>query len=909
MEKLFADKGKKIIVGTSLKEVNIVLKDYVLKKRTPLDNFEEATIKSLATNILIGSSKYRDYSYIEDAEAYVLFYVFLYNNKTGSKIFNLIPDESFSFATARNAYDAIKQIRIGKRKSTIVPSLINYVKDLNILISSFEDFLISHKKLDEPLILKKAIEIICDSTVSKDDIKIMMGINGEVSLYCLPSLENRTYYLEQDFLDSLVKKLGITINQVHYVGPSVKPNIIKQPTWGYSNEVQYIIDEIKKKKYNLNDVAIYVSNDSYNNLLKGYLENNKIEYYFSRGESILNEDLIGLFNSILDFLGNHFNIKYLYSIYRSPALGFYRDSLNNSHSYAYMRDIKNIKAQKEQILERITQNKKDGTPVYSEERKSFIADLVNIYDRNDSIDVIYQKVLGFLFNDKNYTRAESREYCKKPLLDRCELFAALGTIKNDNYIEKINVIKEIVSNIKIIKEHTTDNSYVLIDSITTTYLPRKYNFFVGLSSDELNLNEIESPLVSDEQLEAILEHSYYVKEATKLNDELNNDLNRLCGTADVESLYFITSIYDSVNFKDLSKSAFYHSIPCSECSLYLGDKKDIKLLPRQQPDNYIYPQNAENINKVNNNTLYATAVESIIECPLKFIYGLIYEDVQLDEADYRWFKGGDEGNFAHSILEAYFNNNKLMPHIYKSDLFEKVFRNEYGKIKKQNPTDNKSLQQIESNNVKKMVKSYLKRFEAEYDPTKPYQVLACELKIIDTEAVGYSDSNGNLYNLYGTIDRVDAYVDNSTHNLKIRIIDYKTYTESSYNSHKTRMVQCVIYPVLVKDYVTKHKAEIEKQFGAFNAIDDPEFEYELLKLGYKDFLDVISLRQTMDDAFAKFETFRKKPTWEDFNTIYGPFKLTKNSREEHDNSRCKYCNFDKYCKLKMQEGDNKKWDK
>lgn len=881
MKNLFNNNNKKILIGSSLQEADTIIKSFVMKYKKSIANIEKATIISLATNLLQANEKYSQYKFLDGDEANALFYSFLKDNINDDKIFDLIPVESFSFATSKNAYDAICQIRNGKIKKENTK--------LEKMIISFEKLLNDKQSFDKPLILKYAINEL------KENIEkaiLSLGYKNKVDFYLLPSLDKKLTYQEICFKEELEKAYNTLFSEISFDEENKNIIVRKIPTYGYSNVIEYIVNTIKEKQYNLNDVAIYKSTDAYDNIIKAYFDNYNINYLFANGESIVCEDFVAFLFSVLDFLANHFKIEHLYLLYKNPALAYYEDEDKSIHSYSLTSKLKYLKADKMQIIKQIED--------YPQEKKQFILDLVNLYNENDKIGELYKNAFDFSLK---YTNALSHRYCKDSLIQKERFFSLFDSI-NLSYREKVELIKSFIATLKIAKDVKEANeSYILINPLSATYLPRKYNFFIGLSANEMTLNEIESPLVLDDEFKEIIDcDNYYVKLSKLNNEELINNLNKLINTQNDGEQYFITSIYDSVELKPLAKSSFYLNILENEENIYCKNN-NIILKDANKVDIYLYPQTIENIKKANNTDLTPTLIETIMTCPLRYIYGLIYEDIQLDEFDGRWLKGVDEGNLTHKFLETYFNNP--LSDSFDDLFFEKTFNDVLNEAKLNNPFSNEIIQDVEANKVKENIKSYLKRY---YNENSLYKPIELEFNIQNIDNANYSYNN--VFKIHGIIDRVDAYVDENK-DLKIRIIDYKTYNKNSVTKHKANKLfpQAVVYPYLFNDYINNHIDEIKNKVGEFNIKDkyDITFTYELIKT--KEKYDPIydDVKEAVDYSLANYLKLIEKPTWDNFINLYQP--ITKQSKDGLNEEKCSYCSYKKYCRFKMQKGEQQVWSK
>ena len=92
----------------------------------------------------------------------------------------------------------------------------------------------------------------------------------------------------------------------------------------YMNEVYFVLNEINKNNYKLNDVAIYVTDSKYNNLIKALFENMGVPYLLTSGDDAEVDGYISLFKNILNFLNSHLSITLLNEIYKNRKPSHFR---------------------------------------------------------------------------------------------------------------------------------------------------------------------------------------------------------------------------------------------------------------------------------------------------------------------------------------------------------------------------------------------------------------------------------------------------------------------------------------------------------------------------------------------------------------------------------------------------------
>lgn len=869
-------KSKKLFVFDNGETANNYLKNEVVRNNLCFANFELVTLKTLAKDIVLANKKYQSYEFLNSKDLGFVTYDYLLENKSkgSDMIFDLIPVESLSLNTAEVVYETIANIG----KSRIIND--KETKIIN-LVSNFQSHLLKNKHFDDALLFKTAIDLLNDSNnplyFSKD---VVIGLFSPLS--------KKLTYLEATFLEAFSKRLDSDIYTLKQ--EEKKPDIHKIKAYGFSSEINYIASLIKTERININDVSIYISDSKYKNLIKGIFENNGIPYRFKDGDYALCDETINVFDAILDFLLNHYSISSLYRILQSPLL---------DEKYKFINKLSNLKADKNQLIY-IVQDSLKKSPedaLLTHGQCLFLLSLVDVNHElvEETIDeaLVFIKKFFVNYSEKGIAYIESvkREIALMP--------------KSFKRIEIIKAIKDELTNAKIDSEST--NEYVYVSHLSSLdYLHRKYVFFVGLSSSQINQKEIESPLCSDKTLSERLDNDYYISLARNKNTEFLNNIKDVISHFDGH-LYLIRSQYDSVDFKDLTPSSLYLELPGKEISdnSYLTQKISRKL-STLTPKTLISDEVVSILKQ--KKRFSPSAIESLMSCPLAFIikYSNLFDEIDLDEYDGFWLRGNEKGTLAHLILENYFVTN---PKEFDSKLFNEAVKNAGEATIRTHPFDSRKIMEKEIAAIARKCKEYLLRYYGDENNQK-YNVIAREENCLFDYDLAVKEDKILHYQITGIIDRIDGYVENGV--LHLRFVDYKTTNENTLkaklNNHT--LSQIYLYPLFAKKFVFKRRDLIVAKCGEFDEVNynHVPFVYELLYGKTTHSLvckpeHINEFKSMIEKSLIHLDAFLDNPTLETLCAINPNYGDTQIASDNFDSSICKYCKFGLNCPIKIDNGE------
>lgn len=882
------NKSKKLFISANAGEIDDVLKSFVYKSKNPIIDFESTTIDDLAKRVFIAFNSEKNYILLNNDEVGIILFTFLsrVSESQEGDIYHLIPKESLTLSTCKMVLNTINQVRLGQ--------ILKQTK-LDALINDFENFLLSKNYYDRALLLKTTNQILDNQ--ESDNIISALGYGNDVSIGLFASIIDKLSFQEQNFIDNLGKIYYNQLTIVNYYDENIKPKVNKINAYGFYNEASFIVDTIKKENININDVSVFVSETKYNSLLKAVFESVGIKYHFSYGNNANEDSMFAFVISLLHFYQSHLSIEYLYELYRNPSL---------MDEYKCLSQISELRSDKSHIIHQLYSSKrKDKTSgelvdKWNEKQKTFMLDVLSIYESTANTSSIYHCVIDLL--DK-YIKPQYRINAKASLVEKERFFSFIDDSKQ-TFEEKIKFIIDSLEGTTISKEKNKSDSYIEINKLrNASFLSRKYNFFIGLSAKQFEVKEIESPLFSDKELKECLSDLYFIDFATDKNQRLIDGVKKLLSTNKDSINYFIRSSYDSIEFKGLAPSILF--------SIYDGEEIEAinhyndEILTRKKAINledYIIDEiTSSRLDKINDYS--PSAIETIITCPLRYIYEQKYDAVELDEYTGDWLKGGDYGTFAHRVLELYFKKRECSSSLDKDhlkDCFNKAKEETIENI----PFDNPNKIDYDSNLVKQTVINYLDRYYKARDLNEPYFVIGCEYKFSDVEIEGIK--------FHGTVDRIDGFVDMNK-KLHLRLIDYKTTADNAFDDKKKShmLVQAVIYPFAAIKYCNENKEEIARIIGNYDSIEieNIPFVYERIKTNNITKIETSEneqIKQNIVQSVADLHKLLKNSTKACFDSIY---KVEIDKESDNNHGRCGYCKYSSCCYFKMTYGENMIWKK
>ena len=845
LEFLKAD-GKKIIITDDSDNLNRIIKMYAINGNGFL-NARVINIIDVAKEIIIehflNENNLSFINMIDDEISINLLETIIEENAN-----DIIPESSYSLDTAR---EVLRNINILRSND----SNLNYDDYKTLYLKNIID------KYEEKL---KGLKVYDGVSLIKDALK-----------NCFASNENVAFLFFNEISDE-ERKMLIKRYPNHFVldSPCYCNKIAFSKSYGVFNEIKNVCEDILNRKLSLGDINIVYPSVQYENPIRAMLELYKIEYNFISGQNGLNNSYVQMLISVLKFAASNYSFSYLRDLFFNKDFKIndlnlpkeYNQTVKNGIGFGANRYF-NDEYYKDNSLEFV----------------SFLRQLVTTLKEYDGNKVFLSELLSSL-NELLVS------YCDKKINT-----SFLNTIIDDynflqtkeNFNNAVLTLLDKISNITICdnEEDNKINLYLIKKKVKV--LTRKYNYVVGLSESYFTLNNSESPLLSDDELEKYLISSERFKANNKEEVHQTTFINSLNYLNDCE-IYYSYPYFDTVNNMELSKSSLYlrlqnkYGVVDSDIktnSSYDFINRDIRVLNR-----YEFKKIDSETKDILDITISASALEELAACSFKYYYHYdkhlkLYESRDFNPTTF--LEAVDFGTFVHAIFEKYISEKFIKRNEYGSSfdekMYENVFKEALDEIKKTCPVGLANAYDKDVSKVRQGSINYLEKFHDDFKKTK-WKVYACEYKLDplkNTIVFEYDEKTIRLH-IKGSVDRIDYYDDeNGRH---YRIFDYKTgkkkKKEKDVKDNKT--FQYFLYKKALLNNENKEfiKGNIESfsyvfpfEKKSFNQEYNPEISEK----------NEDKIREILGNYF-----------------IYKDFKKCDN---------CTYCDYAKCCLIKEENGD------
>lgn len=245
-----------------------------------------------------------------------------------------------------------------------------------------------------------------------------------------------------------------------------------------------------------------------------------------------------------------------------------------------------------------------------------------------------------------------------------------------------NLLLGMLESIRI-KDNDDKKGALLITTLSATECAsRKYVYMTGFSSADYNSNSSQMAVLLDDEMVALSEEykKYSVAEGDRLDRE-KIDRIIFSNKADVTLSYIY---FDTINMREQNPAGFY--VKCVDLAgmdinqirtigyeasgpedvltkeeFYLLEGVDIANI---EEENYEKYQEFSGTISATNDGYSASAIESYITCPYKFLYGYrsgIKDDERKEPTETQWLDAIEKGNLTHNILEEYVYTRIIEP--------------------------------------------------------------------------------------------------------------------------------------------------------------------------------------------------------------------------------------------------------
>lgn len=489
--------------------------------------------------------------------------------KNGDKLL-FVPEECFCVKTAEAILQSINQVRMNNKKKAYDTATDCSVVQIKSLIYWYEQKLKSMNRVDEPLLLKTAIE--------KFDSLQYREPSGNGPFICLPWLANSNLgiladyectALEQRFMDCLssmpasTEKREIVSLEFYPVPQNTDEQNGQSPVdytffkaYGMVNEISYVIRRMLNDGLKFGDVNLIYSEDRYAEFIASAFESQGIPYAFLTGKRASETKVVQFFLRILEWASDDYLYEKLAFVVENQLMTFrnIQDAENAEANQLpmicynqYLR--KGIGWGKERYAACVKRVENSGEAKKYQYFNRFLCELVDVFSKPTDCGETYRKLLEL---GKNYLfKSKEKNEILKVLKEEIPV---LQQAKVSSEEEGLRLLHEHLNGLRIMEsENRAAVSVMKVGNLEV--LDRPYQFIIGLSAKQFAVDAKESPLLSDEELEK------YIDGKVELSKDagIKRSENLKCSLATLEkgSVYMGYSTYDTIELKESSPAVLY----------------------------------------------------------------------------------------------------------------------------------------------------------------------------------------------------------------------------------------------------------------------------------------------------------------------------------------------------------------
>ncbi len=883
----------KYIVVDSVKDGNRYLRKENKKNHVVISNTKCVSLMEFAKEVVVRQQAKKGILNaldILDGTSSAVLLLEMLKEKADDSYF--VPKESISQETAQEVCSILTQLRMGAVTDMFESSDATHVIQLKELLHQYEAFLVEKDQYDKARIYKDAISILrSNATIRKqeqDTIVITDVYKNHLSAVELVFLDLYTNGNYEVF--SLKDELSLN---------DALAGMEFFESYGMANEVQYVISKMMEKEYPFGDVEIFYTSAEYEPYIEAAFDSRGIPYAMIHRQMPADNAYLHMMKYILKWASDNYSYESLKPImmlagkYRNT---FYRE-IRAGIGWGMERYESYIKAERQKKpVDEAAQNRQEKTLAFCD----CLEQLLHVFKWKDTKEVSYLEVYWKLV-DVTRMLLENREdykYVSEKLKSFSRTVKCLGRGKN---IE--DVIYVLSREIKALTYDDMEmTNAVCIRKLDSDLhiLERKHIFVLGMSSKHFGSVVIESPVLSDQELETFLDSTKgYVRLAKREEEKKVESLYQTISTRDQNGTLTIGySSYDTVNLRNMSPSIPYIRMlqqsgldrtsiqKCGYENLILG--------------NIFYEEDAlwdtveieeKEVIGMPIASWSTTSLQELLSCPLQFYYHRVlrlpdesYKQAQSD----RWLPANDKGTLAHGIMEDYCNQeflNKKSQEVssnLQEAFFDQVVDHWVKKMLEVCPYVSKAAYEAEVEQVKTNCKNYLEKMHAEFsDPSNKWMVVACEKDFADIEIAFASEEGTINLPFRGQMDRLDRYVDEEgiAH---YRIMDYKSGRRKKHEDEisDNRSVQHVVYK-LALEAMHENESILVDQVTFIHFFEDKMEDQELTLLG----ASIQDFPQEVHEVVVHVIQ----------NAEYQK-RITGEGQKDKRNKACDYCTYKDICK-------------
>lgn len=826
-----------------------------------------------------------------------------------------IPGNSLCFDTAKEVLDSINQIRKGQVTAEYENTDLKKLVQVKALITQYESILREKDVYDDVRLYQEALE-----ELENEGPKKSVGNDSyEIWEECFESLS----FLEKYFL----KKLTNGEYKQVSLFTDVKESLVKSlqdatffKTYGVANEVNYVVSEILKKRQQFGDVAVFYTNAAYEPFLEAAFGEKRMPYKMVSRQNVSENRYVAFMYAILKWAGENYSYRALKPVFAIP--GWYREIETKngekkplSYTYSYYKVLDSGIGWGLERYKEFTQ-KADRTKYYNALMAELFEGLIEVFETKTGQAISYAEVFERLWklshkclgNHPEYKDVSSALKTEKKILGQMDVAFDMESV--------VDVLLERIQ--KLCWSDSEENNAVLVEKLNENVhiLERKHAYFIGLSVEKFSKNSINSPVLSDEELEKCLN-----KEVGNIRFRLEEEqktvqaIYKTIATKTAEGTVAIGySCFDTIHMRKEAPSVCYLRL---KDMAGVADKdvvyaeypgvilEDIKVNAETLWKN-TKKETKEN-KEENKNSFSATSLEQLIECPLQYYYQQVArikrEEYKVPDATV-WLAANERGTLVHGILEEYCKkwfvekgHADILQNL-QEESFNEIANKEIENMVELCPYLSKAVFEIESSKIKEVSKAYLEDMHKEFsNPENKWKVKGCEIEfkallLCYNEEGACHIGTENSVELYfdGKIDRLDYYVDEKDV-YHYRIVDYKSGNAKNQREKiaDAKKVQHVVYAKAIRDMAKKEGIQAKIDCVQFHHIfdkEEPILNYEGEDID--EFPDVV--REVLLEVLLKGHYRRLEKC--DCNKGIKGKKLLKSSD-------CTYCSYKDICKDDM----------
>lgn len=720
---------------------------------------------------------------------------------------SMLHEKSISISTANEILSSMNQLRFNDPTTALQECSKGKLQELMALMDQYEAELVAHGEMDEKMLYERAIDILESISASRENpeqhLKHMTPdyASSRVGTFFGEQLTS----LEQRFLGKYTGLLSLQPEELT-VSPQTSPAYTFYSAYGIENEVQNVIGQIGEEQYG--EVAIVYPSTEYENMLRAELGSAGIPFSFPRGFLAGGTEFVGLLLEILDFAERGFRDDDLYALLDNGALRIpfsrkvFQKYISNGIGYGRERLVSFF----EQEVTVRDEN--------SSEFCDFLYFLAKCFAEDKSCGDIFRELLRVV---KRHTA--SHDVYRAGVLDQLEEYASvldlLGVIE---WKESIAQIRNFLQRVKCSTAERADAVLVLpygdIEAID-----RRNLFVLGLSSENVEGIPMESPVLSDRELETFCQGKQGLRLARHQNTRKRDAFLKTLELTLAERIVVSYADYDCYRLLNNNRSILFQQL-LAKAEKTDADVMTVSYHPSRGTRQIQAPVKATVISSEEQATIKkltenfsASSLQDLIRCPRSYYFDKILHLPQTEFADKsvdHWLQANVKGNVFHEVMEQYVQSAIIDQGEtgFQVGIFEEAFRRVLEETIRQYPYPSEDIRDQEIEEMRDALVRYISNLHSELNASPGRRVVGCEVSFTDAVYSGPASIR-----FHGFVDRLDGLVKDGT--LTLFIVDYKTGNrEKKIKEIKgNKQIQHYVYALGVLKWAEDHRIELSALFG------------------------------------------------------------------------------------------------